>query len=97
MEVLVNRRSNKPTIARRVLLAAAIGATATIGAVAAAAAPANAAACPDPDYPCDPMPPQLPPKLGKPTVEFGCGTVTVTSGDVSVTAQVLPCPGPVIG
>jgi hypothetical protein len=60
------------------------------------AAPARAMACPDPDYPCDPVPPQLPPKLGKPTVTFGCGTVTVSSGSVSATLPILPCPGPVL-
>jgi hypothetical protein len=54
--------------------------------------PAHAAACPDPDYPCDPVPP----RPGKPSVSFGCGTVTVRSGDISVTLPILPCPGPVL-
>lgn len=54
-------------------------------------------ACPDPDNPCDPVPykPTLP-TVPKPTVTFGCGTVTVTVGAKSETAHVLPCPGPVI-
>ena len=34
--------------------------------------------------------------LGKPSVTFGCGTVTVTDGGISETLQILPCPGPVI-
>ncbi|MDQ1403350.1 MAG: hypothetical protein QOG03_1666 [Actinomycetota bacterium] len=57
---------------------------------------AHASACPDPDNPCDPVPPSIPPKVGKPSVTFGCGTVTVTVAGKSHTAQVLPCPGPVI-
>jgi hypothetical protein len=55
------------------------------------------AGCPDPDNPCDPTPykPEIP-KVQKPTVTFGCGTVTVTVQGKSETAHVLPCPGPVI-
>jgi hypothetical protein len=34
--------------------------------------------------------------IDKPTVTFGCGTVTVTAAGKSHTAHVLPCPGPVI-
>jgi hypothetical protein len=65
--------------------------------MAVTGSPAHArAACPDPDYPCDPVPPSIPPKVGKPQVTFGCGTVTVTSGDVSATLPILPCPGPVL-
>ena len=60
------------------------------------AAPAHAAGCPNPDYPCDPLPPSGPPKPGVPKVTFGCGTVTVSSGNVSETLPILPCPGPVL-
>lgn len=57
---------------------------------------AQASGCPDPDYPCDPPPHPMPGPVTKPTVTFGCGTVTVTEGKISKTFQVLPCPGPVI-
>lgn len=67
-----------------------------LGFAVSSAVPAHAAACPNPDYPCDPVPPHLPPKVGVPKVTFGCGTVTVSSGEVSVTLPILPCPGPVI-
>jgi hypothetical protein len=62
----------------------------------ASVGPVHAAACPDPDNPCDLPPPSSPPKVGKPSVTFGCGTVTVASGDLSVTLPILPCPGPVL-
>jgi hypothetical protein len=55
---------------------------------------AHAMTC-DPDYPCDP-PPTTIPKPTKPTVTFGCGTVTVSTTGKSVTAHILPCPGPVL-
>jgi hypothetical protein len=58
-------------------------------------APVHASACPDPDYPCTPVPPSVP-KPGKPSVGFGCGTVIVKSGDITVVLPILPCPGPVI-
>jgi hypothetical protein len=34
--------------------------------------------------------------VSKPTVTFGCGTVTITEGNISQTLQILPCPGPVL-
>ena len=88
----MNRLQRKPTTIRRLLLVAAIGAAGTVGAAATMSTPAQGMACLD--HACD-LPP-VPPKVGKPTVEFGCGTVTVSSGDVSETLPILPCPGPVI-
>jgi hypothetical protein len=79
---------------RRVLIAAAFGIGSTAG-MAAALAPAHAMGCPDPDNPCDPTPITVP-KPTKPTVTFGCGTVTVTEGGTSKTLHILPCPGPAI-
>ena len=76
---------------RRILVAAALGVGSTVGA-AAALAPAHASGCPDPDNPCDPVPITV----SKPSITFGCGTVTITDGSVSKTFRILPCPGPAL-
>jgi hypothetical protein len=74
----------------RYLVAAATLLGLSFGLVSASPA-AQATSC-EPDWPCTIYPPQP----GKPKVSFGCGTVIVTSGNITVVLPILPCPGPVI-
>jgi hypothetical protein len=92
----VTVRAEEKTLRRaRVLFASAVIGGGVILASGIGTAPAQASGCPNPDYPCTPVPPK-PGPVGKPSVTFGCGTVTVKEGTISVTLPILPCPGPVI-